>query len=158
MSPRLSTLTTSCSSSPVSGPAWTFGRSMVTPCWRIGAVTMKMMSSTSMTSTSGVTLICEIESPPPDDPWSNAMGLLEEVPLRDVEELGAERVHLGGQHAHLSRETVVHDDRRNRSREADGGGDQRLGDARRHRLDARRRGGREAPERRHDAPHRSEQA
>jgi hypothetical protein len=31
----------------------------------MGAVTMKMTSSTSMTSTSGVTLICEIEESPP---------------------------------------------------------------------------------------------
>jgi len=48
---------------PASGAAATFGRSMPTPCWRMGAVTMKMMSSTSMTSTRGVTLMSAIESP-----------------------------------------------------------------------------------------------
>src|SRR5262249_13618755 len=106
--PPLATFTTSCSSFPVSGPADTFGRSTDTPCWRIGAVTMKMMSSTSITSTRGVTLICEIESLL-DEPWSKAIGsLLQEVALGDVQELRREGVHLRGEHAHLAREAVEH--------------------------------------------------
>ena len=40
--------------------ALTLGRSTLTPCWTSGAVTMKMTSSTSMTSTIGVTLISDI--------------------------------------------------------------------------------------------------
>ena len=48
------------------------GRSTFTPLWMSGAVTMKMISSTSITSTSGVTLICEIASVP-GDVWSKAM-------------------------------------------------------------------------------------
>src|SRR5262249_8085388 len=101
-------LTTSCSSCPVSGPDVTLGRSIDTPCCRIGAVTMKMMSSTSMTSTSGVTLMSEIESLPPGAPKAIVTSLLQEVPLGDVQELRAEGVHLGRQHAELPRETIVH--------------------------------------------------
>ena len=41
------------------GCALVFGRSTETPEVISGAVTMKMISSTSMTSTSGVTLISE---------------------------------------------------------------------------------------------------
>ena len=40
--------------------AWVFGRSTGTPTVISGAATMKMISSTSMTSTSGVTLISAI--------------------------------------------------------------------------------------------------
>src|SRR5947199_220820 len=43
------------------------------------------------------------------------------------------------------------------SGQPDGGGDERLGDAGRHGLDARRGGGGKAPERGHDAPHRAEE-
>ena len=43
--------------SALTGLALVFGRSTVTPDVISGAVTMKMMSRTSMTSTSGVTLI-----------------------------------------------------------------------------------------------------
>src|SRR5262249_36113931 len=142
-------LTTSCSLSPASGPEVTFGRSTETPCCRMGAVTMKMMSSTSMTSTSGVTLMSEIESPPPGPP--KAMLLLQEVPLRDVQELGAERVHLRRQHANLSGETVVHDHGRDGRGQADGSGHEGLRDTGRDGLDAGRRGGGETHERRHDS-------
>ena len=48
---------TSGSSGLVSVCALVFGRSTGTPTVRSGAVTMKMMSSTSITSTNGVTLI-----------------------------------------------------------------------------------------------------
>src|SRR5215467_10649999 len=98
--PALLTFTTSCSSSPASGAAATLGRSIETPCWRMGAVTMKMTSSTSMTSTSGVTLMSEIDPPPSDGPPPNAMTLLlQEMSIGDVQELDRERVDLGGQHA-----------------------------------------------------------
>ena len=49
--------TVSGSLSLFSGWALVFGRSTDTPEVISGAVTMKMISSTSMTSTSGVTLI-----------------------------------------------------------------------------------------------------
>src|SRR5262245_33592059 len=87
-------------------------------------------------------------------PWLS----LEEVPFRDVEELGRERIHLRRQHAKLTRETVVQDDGGNGSRQSDGGGDQRLGDTGRDRLDAGRSGGGKTHEGRHDAPHGPEEA
>src|SRR5262245_44265524 len=128
-------LTTSCSSAPGSGAAVVLGRSMATPCCRIGAVTMKMMSSTSMTSTSGVTLMSEIDPPSLGAP--NAMLFLQEMPLGDVEELGPEGVHLCRQHAKLAGETVVHHDGRNGSCQPDGGRHERLRDAGGNGLDAR---------------------
>src|SRR5438045_3229411 len=51
--------TASGSSCPGTGAALDSGRSTVTPVVIIGAVTMKMTSSTSMTSTIGVTLISQ---------------------------------------------------------------------------------------------------
>src|SRR5262249_56087208 len=95
----------------------------------MGAVTMKMMSRTSMTSTKGVTLIWEIASLP-EEPVSKAMVThsFEEVALGDVQELRREGVHLRGEHAHLAREAVVHHHRRDGGGEPDGGGDQRFGD------------------------------
>jgi hypothetical protein len=56
----LSTLTTSGSSGLVIADALVFGSSTGTPTVSSGAVTMKMTSSTSMTSTIGVTLISDI--------------------------------------------------------------------------------------------------
>jgi hypothetical protein len=50
----------------------------------IGAVTMKITSNTSMTSTRGVTLICEIVVPPPGGGASKAIrtsSLLALVPI-----------------------------------------------------------------------------
>ena len=48
---------TSFWSSAFTACALTSGSATSTPCWMSGAVTMKMMSRTSITSTSGVTLI-----------------------------------------------------------------------------------------------------
>ena len=60
-------LSTSFSSLCSIGCAEARGRSTLTPLWISGAVTMKMMSSTSITSTSGVTLMSAIarRAPPP---------------------------------------------------------------------------------------------
>ena len=52
-----STESTSFFSFASTGAALVSGRFTFTPCWMSGAVTMKMMSSTSITSTIGVTLI-----------------------------------------------------------------------------------------------------
>ena len=59
-SPLEFTDTTSGSSLPPTCCALVFGRSTGTPTCRSGAVIMKMISSTSMTSTSGVTLMSAI--------------------------------------------------------------------------------------------------
>src|SRR5690242_12078579 len=95
---------------------------------------MNMTSSTSMTSTSGVTLISERGAPPPPPPPPIAMvsaPLLQEVAANDVEEVLLEGLHLAGEHADLPHEVVVRHDRRDRRHEADRGRDQRLRHARR---------------------------
>ena len=82
----------------------------------IGAVTMKMISSTSITSTSGTTLISASDV---DDAAAAAdragdaaaAGLnfrhLREVPLGDVQELHREVVHLRREQLHAIRQVVV---------------------------------------------------
>src|SRR4051794_10493240 len=103
----------------------------------IGAVIMKMISSTSMTSTNGVTLISALSSSPL--PAFIAMGCslsslrarsAQEVALDDVEVVLLEHVHLRAQHADPPREVVVGHHRRDRGDEADRGREQRLGDVR----------------------------
>src|SRR6266702_1356106 len=97
----------------------------------MGAVTMKMIRRTSITSTSGVTLICDIAE--------RSLLLLLPISIRpplfaaeramhDVQKFGREAVHLGTQHSDLVLKMVVPHDRRNGGDQADGGGDQRLGD------------------------------
>src|SRR5688500_32468 len=83
------------------GAAFAFGRSTFTPCWMSGAVIMKMIRSTNITSTRGVTLISLIVvrpgGPPRPPPMAIArtLRLLEEVTLHDVQEVGREVGHLG---------------------------------------------------------------
>src|SRR5260221_526692 len=111
------------------------------PRWIIGAVTMKMMSSTSMTSTSGTTLISAsvlaTRRPRPSlpaelsRPWIFGMCLCE-IPFRDVQKLHREIVHLCRADLHPVRQVVVRDDRRNRGEESGGGRDERIGDTRGH--------------------------
>src|SRR5262245_31998712 len=125
---------------------------------------MKMMSSTSMTSTSGTTLISArlVATRRPrracpasgmgatfgiaiksqgihDDERANPSldlidlpvgtrthleSSLSEVPLGDVQELEGEVIHFGRVLFHFRREVVVEVDRRNRRKEAGGGGDE----------------------------------
>src|ERR1700757_912029 len=108
--------------------AWARGRSTLTPLWMSGAVTMKMMSSTSMTSTSGVTLMSVIaRRPPPVSPPNATSGrLLEDVPLDDVQEVGAEVAHLVLQHADARVERVVGDQGGDCGEKSHRRGDQRL--------------------------------
>src|SRR5688500_6782000 len=55
----------SCDSvTPIFSGCWVDGRATSTPDWRSGVTTMKMISSTRHTSTSGVTLISLLTSPP----------------------------------------------------------------------------------------------
>src|SRR5687767_6145726 len=109
----------------------------------IGAATMKMTSKTSMTSTSGTTLISasDVETrtprarrpPPRDDPPElvSSFGISGEVPLGDRQELHGEVVHLVRGLLHAARDVVVEVHGRNRGEEARRRGDERLGDARR---------------------------
>src|SRR4051794_16416770 len=126
-----------------------------------GAVTMKMMSRTSMTSTSGVTLMSVIALRP--DPVSppekaNLGRLLEDVALDDVEEIGGEVAHLVLEDPDPRVECVVRDQRRDRRKQSDRGGDEGLADGPRH-------GGEigvsrlvDVAEGPHDSPHRAEEA
>src|SRR5690606_13969258 len=132
------------------------GRSTFTPCWSIGAVTMKMMSNTSITSTSGVTLISAIPlGPPLLEPA--IPDLLGGVPLDEVEEVGGEIAHLAIQHPDARDELVVEDERRDRDEEADRRGDQRLGDGLRDRREVGVALRRNLAEGAHDPPDRPEE-
>src|SRR5258706_297895 len=117
--------------------ALAFGSATSTPWWSMGAAIMKMMSSTSITSTSGVTLMSAItgSSSPFSPPRLKAISLplkwnqmrSGEIPLREVEELEHEVLHPGAQPAQVLGEIVVGDEGRNGGGEAGGGVDQRLG-------------------------------
>src|SRR5437868_8558554 len=108
-----------------------------------GAVTMKITSSTSITSMYGTTLMSAIarrERPPR---MLDRMGLpamacsLLGLTLQDVRELFDEGLEADREAVDVVRVAVVRDHRRNRGEQADRGGDERLGDARR---DVRERG------------------
>src|ERR1700761_3500418 len=128
-----------------------------------GAVTMKMTSSTSMTSMYGTTLMSAIarrelprmlERMGPPAIVTSLMCLA----LQDVREFLDEGLEANGQPIDIVGVAVVRDHRRNRGEQADCRGHERLGDTRR---DVRERGlldVRESPERIHDAPDRTEQA
>src|ERR1700723_497936 len=122
---------------------------------------MKMTSSTSITSTSGVTLICETICPRPC-PESIAIGVCrllgKEMTLGDIQKFGSEIVHLGREHSYPRGEIVVEHLRGYRGHQPDRGGDQGLGDSRRDRLDTRRMRRGQPEERRHDSPHCAEQS
>src|SRR5262249_26062862 len=146
------------------------GRSTETSTVASGAATMKMISSTSITSMNGVTLISWTSSRS-SLPWSRRT-LIAPRPLfgrrpdrrpgdHAAVEIAADQAeHLGGGVAELrpvagdrAGEHIVDHHRRNRGREAEGGREQRLGDARRHHREI---GGvrlRDADEAVHDAPH-----
>src|SRR5579863_2376591 len=154
-----------CSSLPGRAAALTLGRLTCTPCWMIGAVTMKMISSTSMTSTSGVTLICETSIPRGPDsvatmgssPGGASSFSRQEVTFRDIQEFRNEIIHLDRQYAHSRRQEIVEHLRRDRRDESDRGRDQRLRDTRRDRLNIRRMSRRQPNKRCHYSPYRAEQ-
>src|SRR5689334_5642562 len=146
-----------------------------------GAATMKMISSTSITSTIGVTLISAITAArrrprrPPPPPAEPAMFIAMILLSRCARHLPSSRplVDLAGQDGrklvgeafqalrlpvHFGSELIIENGRRDGGDKTDGGRKQRFRDAGRHR---RKRGvfrGRDRLEARHDAPDGSEQA
>src|SRR5215831_1885440 len=97
---------------------------------------MKMMSSTSITSTSGTTLISasdvDTRRPRPragsTSPGAWSFGTLGEIPFCDVQKFHREVVHLRGEQLHAVRQQVVVIDRWNRREETTRRRDQRFGD------------------------------
>ena len=115
----------------------TFGTSTSMPNSITCAVSMKMMSSTSTTSTNGVTLISRdgVAAAPAATRirrhwWRRPWLLLSETALGQVEELEREIVHAGADLANQVAEVVIEDGGGNGREQADRGGDQRFGDAR----------------------------
>src|SRR5581483_11872748 len=138
--------TTSCS--PVSCFfSWcsVSGSSIFTPRWSIGVMTMKMMRSTSTTSTSGVMLISAFAVPVAilsSRRWwilwrvlCFAIGLLPVPALaQDVaDQLRGDVVHVDHELLDGVGEVVERHDGRDGDDEADRGGEERFGDTRRDR-------------------------
>src|SRR5690349_22199452 len=131
-------------SAPIDSWSWPFGSSslsalvcgswMSTAVFIIGAATMKMISSTSMTSTIGVTLISLLRSSPPPVFIAMPTTSPQEVALDDVEVVLLERLHLGAEHADPAHEEVVGHDRGYGGDQAHRRREQRLGDPRADRL------------------------
>src|SRR5271157_4680329 len=124
---------------------FTLAMSTLTPCCNMGVMTMKMMSSTSITSTMGVTLMLELTFLP-SSRFANAIAfnllhagpgtertalgcqLAADAPLLQeiVDQLAGAVVHLHIEGFHLVGEVVEHHHGRNGDKEPDGGGHQRL--------------------------------
>src|SRR5450830_830485 len=100
-------------SSGVFGRFWAtdFGSWTSTPWCRRGAVTMKMTWRTSMTSTSGVTLMSEKVFTSSSSLKATCRPALGEVALGQVHELELEVAHLGARRAHLPAAVVICDER-----------------------------------------------
>src|ERR1051325_1239599 len=130
----------------------------------MGVMSIMMISSTSMTSTSGVTLMSDL-TPPLAPPRSIAIGkspngdwrlrrLLDEV----VDQLRRGVVHFDVEVLDPTGQVVVEPDRWNRDDEAQGGLDERFSNTGRHRADTTRSAGRDALEGRDDADDRAEES
>src|SRR5580765_5342203 len=113
------------------------GRFTSMPRYIMGAVSMKMRSSTRTTSTRGMTLISAsvLRVPAPSPPASALSAILEglrapyEPALDQVGQLEREVVHLGCPVTHPPDEVVVADDGRNRRSQTRRGRDEGAGDA-----------------------------
>src|SRR5436190_24203752 len=105
------------------------------PFWSMGVTTMKMIRSTSTTSTSGVTLMSAL-----------TLGLLSSIRdsmllQEEVDELGGGVGHLDLEALETVREVVEGHDRRDGDEQSERGRDQRLGDAGGDRADSARAAG-----------------
>ena len=113
------------------------GRSTGTPTVSSGAVTMKMISRTSITSTNGVTLISpagscgrDLRSPPAGFGDRHYMRSLRRRETRA--RLHRRSLPCGPRSDQIAGELVVENHRRNGRDKAERGGEQRFGDAGRH--------------------------
>src|ERR1019366_1699011 len=145
--------------------ACTLGTSTSMPNSITWAVSMKMISSTSTTSTKGVTLISDRLPPPPRrrEPYppppltDNAMALLSETALGHVQELHGKVVHARADFPDPVAEDVIEDRRGDSGRKARRRGNQRFRDAWRNRAQAGRSHLSQLVKRADDAQHRAEQ-
>src|SRR5574343_1501233 len=153
-------------------PLPTLGTS-TTPGVSMGAVTMKMMSNTSITSMKGTMLISFIERRrlPLREAMVGMRGSLRgsvargavgrvraQVALQDVGELLDEGLLVDGHAVDVARKAVVLHHGRYGGKQADGGGHQRLGNTGGHVGQGDLLHAGKAGEGMHDAPHRAEQA
>src|ERR1051325_9913347 len=120
----------------MSVPDAAFGKSRGTDCdTTIFATTMKMMRSTSVMSTSGVTLMPTMPSSvSPCDILAISTHLRFRYGLQVREKDAREDLGVGERRFDEPLERVVSGDGRNRDEKPDGGGDQSLGDAGHDRL------------------------
>src|SRR5262249_39077437 len=138
------------------------GKSTWTSFSSCGATTMKMMSSTRTTSTSGVTFMSGRGSPARTRlrhetlPCPMLLRLVLGPAVDRVEKPARRRVERHLVARDRRREVVECEHGRNRHREAERGLDERLADAGRHRGETARPGGRDALECGDDAEHRAE--
>src|SRR5512141_2540145 len=156
-----STVMISRSSSLRSAFALACGRFTSTPWVSMGAVTMKMMRSTSITSTSGVTLMSAMTLRSPARPEELIIAMassLVDLSLEEVDEFGREAVDPGVDRPDAGQEVVVGDDGRDRRPQPRRGGDEGLGDAGGHGGQRGVSRGGDAGEGVHDPPHGAEQA
>src|SRR5687768_6773177 len=139
------------------------GRSTWTPAVSKGAVTMKMISSTSMTSTIGVTLISDIGDRRPRRPAPRMgpiaiLGIHLQLAAQGAVEAVGEALEAGLEAIDAVAEAVVGDHRRDGGEQTDRGREQGLGDARGDDGEAGALGVGDGGEAAHDAEHRAEQA
>src|SRR5271167_1722472 len=161
--PRASIVTTSgwcfANKSASIGRAPASGKSTLTPSLSKGAVIMKMISSTSITSMYGTTLISAINLRRRS---GAGIELLlhpdRSVALQNGRELFDEGIEPKFQPAHLVREAIVGNHGGNGRKQPHGRGDQGFGDARRHRRQRRLLHVAEIVKRTHDSPDRTEQS
>src|SRR5713226_10604210 len=142
------------------------GSSTSMPDCRMGAVIMKMISSTSTTSTKGTILMSESEVPV----WRASSGMATRLLKKSVPgelsvilfdlraHLHGEIVHARGQLLDVVQVEVVGHHRRDGCEQPGRGGDERLGNPRGHNAQAGRTGAAQAGEGVHDAPDGAEQA
>src|SRR5262245_20326827 len=161
---------------PLSSPCWlgfaVFGRFTSGPFRICGAITMKMISSTSTTSTSGVMLMAacilagspsRIRRPPLLDRHRDFfVSDLQHLDLRyfeqAVHELGRSPVHLDVETLYLAREAIEGDDGRDCDKDAQGSRDEGFSDAARDHRHPAGPSSRDVPESIDDPDHSAEEA